>query len=221
MLAVAIVGHAAAALLYAVLLPDTSVRRAVYFGSKLVINALPVVWVFAIERRRMRFLRPSANAIVSGVCTGLVIGGAILLFYHSAIAGRLDATGLRARVGAYGMLDHFFLFAAFICVANSGMEEYYWRWFVFAGLKREMDWPWAVVVSAAGFTLHHIVVLAAYFSGAGLIVLCNLGVFVGGCIWAAQYHRTGSIYATWASHLIADAAIMVVAYDLLIGPVVP
>ena len=75
----------------------------------------------------------------------------------------------------------------------------------------------AVVLSGLGFTLHHIVVLIAYFPDARLVVLFNVGVFAGGCIWAALYERCGSICGPWVSHLLVDVAIMVVAYDLLFG----
>lgn len=216
-LATAITAPACAALLYAFVLPDTSVRRAVYFGSKVLISAIPLLWVLGVERRRWAVRRPPVKALASGVVTGVVIGGAVLTFYFNLPAEWLNTDGLRDRVGAYGLLDHFLLFVTFICVINSGMEEYYWRWFVFGGLAREMPWRWAAVISAAGFTLHHIVILTAYFSGAGLIALCNAGVFLGGCIWAVQYRRSKSICASWVSHALADAAIMVVAYDLLIG----
>jgi len=129
----------------------------------------------------------------------------------------LDSQGLRAKAGAYGALDHFFLFAVFLCVANSGMEEYYWRWFVFRGFRRYMGPMPAAVASALGFTLHHIVVLAAYFPDVSLVVMLNVGVFVGGFIWAILYERSANIFAPWLSHLLADAAIMWVAYRLLFG----
>jgi membrane protease YdiL (CAAX protease family) len=45
----------------------------------------------------------------------------------------------------------------------------------------------------------------------------SLAVGAGGAVWSWLYHRTGSIYSPWISHLIIDAAIMAVGYDLLYG----
>ena len=38
---------------------------------------------------------------------------------------------------------------------------------------------------------------------------------VGGAAWAWLYERTKSIYASWVSHLLVDAAIFVVGWDLV------
>ncbi len=216
-LAIAMLGHATAALLYAYLVEAESARTAVYFGSKIIVNAIPIVWVFGIERRRVQWPRPNWSAVRWGLGSGAFIGAVIVALYYIAFAGRLDANGLLDRGGAYGALEHFFLFAVFLCLGNSAMEEYYWRWFVFGELRRLTRLPWAVLYSALGFTLHHIVVLSAYFPDVPLVVLLNVGVFTGGCIWALVYHRCGSIFGPWISHLMVDVAIMIAAHDLLFG----
>jgi len=43
----------------------------------------------------------------------------------------------------------------------------------------------------------------------------SLCIAVGGMVWAWLYHRTHTIYSSWISHLVIDAAIMVVGYDLV------
>ena len=149
------------------------------------------------------------------VLVGNSMGGGIVALYYTVFSGRIAADALLAKAGAYGAVEHFYLFAAFLCIGNSGMEEYYWRWFVYRGLRNFMPVKLAVVVSALGFTLHHVVVLSAYFPSVGFVVLLNVGVFVGGCVWALLYEKHRSIVGPWVSHCIVDAAIMVVAYDLL------
>jgi CAAX protease family protein len=216
-LAVAIVAHALAALFYAQWVGDESTRTLIYFGSKVVVNAIPLVWIFGVERRRPVFRRPGRRSIVAGLVSGLVICGVIVAVYFLGFEGRIGRDALEAKAGAYGALNHFYLFAAFLCVGNSGMEEYYWRWFVFGGLRRMMRFGPAVVVSALGFTLHHIVVLYAYFPDLGLVVFLNVGVFAGGCIWAILYEKFGSIVGPWISHFFADVGIMVAAWFLLFG----
>jgi uncharacterized protein len=44
--------------------------------------------------------------------------------------------------------------------------------------------------------------------------LFSLSVAVGGAFWAWLYQRTGSLYGPWLSHLLVDAAIFLVGYDL-------
>ncbi len=208
-------GHALAALLYATLPLGDSARGAIYFGSKLLVNAIPVVWIFGVERHKLTLPRPRGRAIALGAVSGLVIGVCILGLYATLFAGRLNVEALREKVAAFGVTDHFFAFAAFLCVVNSGLEEYYWRWFVYRVLRRSMRVAPAAALSALGFTLHHIIVLGAYFPELWLVALLNLGVFAGGVIWAVLYEKTDSLYAPWLSHLLVDAAIMTAVYDLL------
>ncbi len=216
-LVIAMFGHAAAALLYSHLVADEATRSVVYFGSKIVVNAIPILWVFGVERERFRVKPPTKRAIVHGLCSGVSIGVGIVAFYFFCFAGHVDVSGLRDRAGAYGAVNHFFLFAFFLCVFNSGLEEYYWRWFMFRKLRRSMNRPAAVALSAAGFTLHHIVVLAAYFPQPELVAVLCVGVFAGGCIWAMMYESLDNFFGPWISHFLVDAAIMIAAYDILFG----
>jgi uncharacterized protein len=43
----------------------------------------------------------------------------------------------------------------------------------------------------------------------------SLGVAIGGGVWCWLYAKTGSLYAAWISHLLIDAAIMWIGYDLV------
>ena len=216
-LCIAIIGHAVAALFYAVIITDESVARGIYFGSKIVVNAIPLLWVFGVERQRFRFPRPVGRTFVPGIATGLLIAGCLITLYKLAFAGRLDSAGLAVKADVYGVRAHFFLFAFFLCLGNAGMEEYYWRWFVFGWLRRVMPVTVAVIVSSLGFTLHHIVVLSVYFPNPALVLFFNMGVFAGGCIWAILYERYDSIFSSWVSHFFVDVGIMVAAHDLLFG----
>src|SRR5439155_785789 len=77
----------------------------------------------------------------------------------------------------------------------------------------------AAALSALAFTAHHVVVLAVYFPGPTefltVVLPFALCVGVGGAVWAWLYDRAQSLYAPWLSHLIIDAAILVVGYDLV------
>jgi uncharacterized protein len=111
----------------------------------------------------------------------------------------------------------YLLLAATYAVGHSLLEEYYWRWFVFGWLRRYMPVGVAIAVSALGFMAHHVVLLSVYFPGRfwTLAVPLSLGVAVGGGVWAAIYHRSGSLYAAWLSHGLVDAAIFGVGWAIL------
>src|SRR5262249_47344598 len=87
----------------------------------------------------------------------------------------------------------------------------------FGRLQRVLPLIAAIVTSSLGFMAHHVVVLSVYFPGQFLTAVMpfSLGVAVGGAVWAWLYHHTNSLAATWLSHVLVDAAIMAVGYDLL------
>jgi membrane protease YdiL (CAAX protease family) len=101
-------------------------------------------------------------------------------------------------------------------VVHSLLEEYYWRWFVFAQLRHRTSLLTAVLVSSLGFMAHHVIVLATYFGwDSPISYLASIGVAVGGAVWALLYERTGSLYGGWLSHCLVDAAIFLIGFEML------
>jgi membrane protease YdiL (CAAX protease family) len=125
---------------------------------------------------------------------------------------------IQERLNAFGIksVTLFFALGAFYSLFHSGLEEYYWRWFVFRRLKSSMSETAAIVVSSLGFALHHLLLLGTYFGYADpLTWFCTFGVAVGGAYWAWNYHRFDSIWPAWISHGIIDAAIFTLGYFVL------
>jgi uncharacterized protein len=105
-----------------------------------------------------------------------------------------------------------------LSAGHSLLEEYYWRWFLFGGLRRFMPVAAAVVLSSLAFAAHHVILLAVFFGGQALpTILFSVCVAVGGAAWAWIYQRSGSLLGPWLSHLMIDAGIFVVGYDLVWG----
>jgi hypothetical protein len=106
--------------------------------------------------------------------------------------------------------------ALFYSLLHSLLEEYYWRWFAFERLRQAMAlWP-AIVVSSLCFMLHHVVVLGLYFGWNNPWTwVFSFATAMGGGFWAWLYDRSQSIYGPWFSHLLIDAAIFGVGYDLI------
>jgi membrane protease YdiL (CAAX protease family) len=196
--------------------------------GKLIQFPFPAVYVWWFERDRLEPRWPTTRGLGLGVGFALVVDAAMLALYLGWLrpSGLADAAPERIwhRVVGFGAGTpaRYVLLAGFICVLHALLEEYYWRWFVFGWLKRYLSVGGAIAVSSVGFTLHHVVVLGVFFPGRfwALAVPFAACTGVGGAVWAWIYHRSGSLYAAWASHFLIDAGIMVVGY-LMLAPYWP
>jgi membrane protease YdiL (CAAX protease family) len=107
----------------------------------------------------------------------------------------------------------FVIVGVFYSLIHSGLEEYYWRWFLYRRLTKTMRWNHAAVLSSCGFMLHHVLILGTYFGFTHWVTwLGSIGCAVGGLYWCWSYKRFDNVYPLWISHGIIDAAIFVVGY---------
>jgi len=194
--------------------------QGLYGLSKVFALALPLIWIVAIAREKIRLPRPTRSGLLEGLASGLVIGGLMVAGYYLFAKGSpgmlAGAAKITDKMAGFGITSPamFIGFGVFIVLMNASIEEYYWRGFVFKRLAEGMNWTLAALLSGFGFMLHHIVVLAGYFEPL-LVALCSFGVMVGGVIWAWQFHRTRCIYSAWLSHAIVDVAVYIIAFDLI------
>jgi len=201
---------------------DPSLQKTAYGIGKALQFAFPVVWVLAVQRERLRIQWPSLRGVPTGLGFGAVIFAATVVLYHAWMgpAGLFEAAGAEIYQKVRGFsVDSFwpyFALGAFYSIGHSFLEEYYWRWFVFGQLRRLMPLSGAILVSSVGFMAHHVLVLGTYFGYSSPATwLFSAAVAVGGAVWAWLYHRSGSLYSVWLSHLLVDAAIFTVGYDLV------
>jgi membrane protease YdiL (CAAX protease family) len=197
-------------------------QQTAYALGKALQFAFPLLWVFGVQRQPIRLQRPRAAGVATGAAFGAMAGAAFLLGFHLWLgpAGLLAEAGraMAARVSGFGVGSPaaFAGMAVFYALVHSLLEEYYWRWFVFGQLRRLMPAPAAIVLSSAAFTVHHIIVLAAYFGWRSpATAVLSLGVAIGGMVWAWLYQRSGSLLGPWLSHALVDAALFAVGYRLL------
>lgn len=203
----------------------SGVQQAALAGGKLLQFSLPLICFWLLERRWPRPGLPHFAGLKRGLAFGLAVAAGILAIYFGFLRGTpvflTTASMVRHKLAEFNLDSRlaFILFAAFLAVLHSLLEEYYWRWFVFGGLRKLMPVVPAMIVSAIAFMGHHVVILAIYFPGNFWIAALpfSLGVAGGGFVWAWLYHRTGSIWSPWLSHLIIDSAIMIVGYELVFG----
>jgi membrane protease YdiL (CAAX protease family) len=198
-----------------------------YGAGKVIQFAFPLVFVLVYEPQLLRPTRPRWRGVLWGLGFGLAVCGAMFLLYDFHFRKELVKINAPAKIEA--KLRHFGLntpagfltMAVFLSLVHSLLEEYYWRWFVFGRLQRCLAVSAAIVVSGLAFMAHHVVVLAEFAPGSDQfftkVVPFSIGIAAGGMVWAWLYYRTASIYAPWLSHLLIDAGLMVVGYDLVFG----
>jgi membrane protease YdiL (CAAX protease family) len=189
-----------------------------FWLGKVLQFSFPIVYVWFRARDSIQFERPNKRGMLAGVAFGLGVsaGALALYFFWLRTSPALAGTPEQVRHWLHEFNPFFttpagyVLMAAFMAVAHSFLEEYYWRWFVFQRLKALLPVAPAVLVSSFAFMAHHVIVLNVYLAGYfwEAVVPFSLCVAGGGIVWAWLYHRCRSIYAPWISHLLIDAALM-------------
>lgn len=198
-------------------------QQLTYTFGKTVQFALPLACVLWVDPRSLWPIRLRFDGLGLALSFAAIVCAAMFLVYFGwlrdsavfarsadAIRKKLDEVGLNSPGGYLGL-------ALFLCVVHSLLEEYYWRWFVFGRLRGLLPVAAALIVSSLAFMSHHVLVLHHYFPDRFWTATLpySLGIAVGGGVWCAIYQRTGSLGSTWLSHLLIDAAIFAIGWDML------
>jgi uncharacterized protein len=207
--------------IYAADLP-MGLQRAIFSIGKGLQFAFPIVWVWAVLREPLVQRRPNSRGIVLGATFGAVVVGASWIVFNFYLRDTTvfaeAAPKIRDRLAQFGIdtLWKYVLLGVFYALFHSLLEEYFWRWFAFGQLRRVVRlWP-AILLSAFVFMGHHVVILNKFFENQVWVgLLLSLAVTVGGVFWAWLYDRTGSLLGPWISHMIIDAGIFWVGYELI------
>jgi membrane protease YdiL (CAAX protease family) len=197
-------------------------QKGAYSAGKLIQFTFPLIWTWLFCRHAIGLPRPTIAGLPAGIAFGLAVGGGMLLAYHFWLApSNLFEAATRPiidKVAGLGLQSPaaFIALGAFYSLVHSLLEEYYWRWFVFARLRDVTTLRRAIAISSLGFMAHHILIVATYFGWTSAATwLFSLAIAIGGAVWAWLYHRSGSLVGPWLSHLFVDAAIFVIGYDLV------
>ena len=199
--------------------PELPLGKALFFGSKVWLVALPLIWLRFVDREPLSWspARKGGFRVAAGL--GFAISLIIVVAYAIAMHFRaIDPAQVVASAAKTG-LNHLPIYigaAIFWVTLNSILEEYVWRWFVFRKFETLFGSNAAVIAAGLGFTAHHVVALAAQFSWP-ITLLASLGVFVGGTTWSWLYSKYRSVWPGYVSHAIVDIAIFVIGYRLIFG----
>ena len=163
----------------------------------------------------LQLLRPKKKGMLAAVALGAGIYGVILggyfllspLFDFSQIAGALTENAGVTR-------ENFLYVSLYISFANSFLEEFFFRGFVFTNLKRLSGRSLAYFFSAIAFSLYHVAMMIGWFSPA-LFLLVMVGLVAGGLIFNLLNEKLDTIYCSWLTHMFANFAINTIGFMLL------
>ena len=129
---------------YFVLLADApaAVQQLNYSAGKAIQFAFPLVWVLIVQRQRLCWNWTMPAGLPSAAGFGVLVTTAMLVVYHLYLkpAGFFTdaAEAVARKVEGFGFdsLAKYATLGLFYSACHSFLEEYYWRWFVFAQLRR-------------------------------------------------------------------------------------
>lgn len=227
-LALAMIFPSVLTYIYFVYLADSAsvMQKLAYGTGKTIQFALPVFWIGIVCRERWLVRRFAGRGIAEGTVFGLLVFAAMLVLFFFALGvpggplgeGSFARTTILERIRSFELDDGriYILLGLFYSLIHSGLEEYYWRWFVFGRMCRFTPWLVAAIVSGLGFMAHHIIILGTYFGyDSAYCWLGSVGVAVGGFYWAWLYRRSDSIWGPWISHGVIDAAIFTIGFMIV------
>lgn len=109
--------------------------------------------------------------------------------------------------------ENFVVVALYISLANSLLEEFFFRGFAFLTLKKFTTRRFAYMFSAGVFSLYHVAIMSNWFNPL-LFILLIASLFMAGLLFNWLDEKTNTIYTSWFVHMCANFAINTVGFIL-------
>ncbi|WP_194541340.1 CPBP family intramembrane glutamic endopeptidase [Paenibacillus sp. JZ16] len=212
LLTIIVLSCLAMSLVDAVIRPDYAVKSAIKIilfltlpiGYAVIAGGVSFRRLFTFERKGLLM----SLLLGFGVFT-IILGGYFLL---SPLFDFTNVTGaLQENLGVNA--GNFVFVALYISIANSLLEEFFFRGFAFFTLKEQVGRRFAYLFSAGAFAVYHIAMMSSWFS-VGLFLLLIAGLVVAGLLFNWLNERSGNIYASWMVHMFANLAINTIGFML-------
>jgi membrane protease YdiL (CAAX protease family) len=168
--------------------------------------SLPQGWKYFAQHLDLQ--NNKIRKFIVGALVGIIMGASIIASFEILPEALQKETLSRIalKIETLHIRKTFWLYAVLLSFAHSLLEEFYWRFFLFAAFKKHLP-RFRHFLVALAFSLHHFVVTIFYFDFK-LGFILGWGVFVAGYIWTKLYEKENSLGAVWISHIIADIALM-------------
>lgn len=212
-LSVAVICCVIMALVDGVLRPGYAVKSMIKIAVFLVIPLIASKLDRSVQY--LPLLKPKRKGMLPAIGLGVgiyivILGGYFLVspfFDFSNIAGALTSNA--------GVTKENFLYVSlYISFANSFLEEFFFRGFVFTNLKNLSGRKLAYIFSALAFSLYHVAMMVGWFSPL-LFLLVMVGLIAGGVIFNWLNEKLDTIYCSWLTHMFANFAINTIGFILL------
>lgn len=186
----------------------------IYTAVKLLLIAWPILYFVQYKDKQIQTIKRKKSIII-GALSGIFVIGIIYIFYILFLDYiQIFSPLILQKASDLNIINHYILFALFLSIIHSLIEEYYWRMFIFGGLTKITTLPLAYIISGIAFSAHHFLIISQFASTAPTIIAT--GVIAGaGMYWAWLYRTTHSIFGSWISHICADLIIMYIGYMLI------
>lgn len=199
---------------------DGLLGQLAWFGSKVWMLGLPLLWHLSIDKQPWSWSKPTQGGFRMAFGIGFLFAGIMILAWFLFGQSRVDQAEFRSTLEPFGLTvaSTYIAGAIFWTVGNSVLEEYVFRWFLVE--KGEVvvgpGWP-TIFLSAGIFVLHHF--FALHFLGFALTanLLACLGLFVGGATFSWLYVRYRSIWIPYITHAICDVVVFGIGWMLIFG----
>lgn len=171
-------------------------------------------WSWANIFKRAGVVR--SNGLV-GVVSGAVFGAIIWGSWQLCFQGQLDGGNIAVKLTSLNLIEHYWSVAIFIAMANSLLEEWYWRGFVFDQLiQHDFSRLAITLLGGVGFGLHHYFTLIVYFPLSITLFFTFVTMLAGGA-WTVMRLKGVSLIDCYISHIVADFALLWIGWQLLGG----
>lgn len=168
---------------------------------------VPIIFSGANSRAVRLFRVNDKRELVQSMVLGAGVYAVIIIAYF-VLLPYLDMERIRSLLETNLGVNrgNFLIVAIYISVFNSMLEEFFFRGYIFLGLKARTDRFKAHALSAGIFAAYHIAILNGWFSPI-ILGLALLGLFIGGVIFNLLNEKHGNIISSWVVHMAANSAI--------------
>jgi len=177
---------------------------------------IPIVDLIAIKKLKVTqfFGRlafdASKTSLVMGVVLGLIYFVIILLFFYIFNKSIVQVEQIRELMITWKVDQwNIYLFLLVMIVANSILEEVYWRGYIFSKLEKHVNIIAVIFITSFFYSSYHLLTTINLFPWIYSVVF-TLVIFAVGCLWGYLRHRYNTLIIPIISHLFADLAIMLI-----------
>ena len=182
----------------------------------LVCLGIPIVDLVVLQKLKVAGVLGSLGltyhrgSLRVGVYSGIAFLVAIVFFFYVLRDSVIQEGEIQSLLHSWQIQrNHVFVLLVLMILANSVLEEIYWRGYTLGRFRSQLKTIPAVVLSSLFYASYHLITTANLFSMQVGILFTSV-IFCAGVFWGAMRVRSGSLYGPIVSHFLADAAVMII-----------